>query len=160
VVLLIVKEAGGIQLFPALQGTDGFVLRDLQVVCGTMGLPTATVKLECPDGSTSVTSHVGIGPVDAAYKAVDSIVDIQATLEDYTVTSVTSGIDSVATTRVGPSAGVARCHELFTLHLLGQHQLLTLHLLGQDQLFTLRLLGRVHQILPNGSGLRIAFHYC
>eukprot|EP00951_Prasinocladus_malaysianus_P033307 scaffold329208_cov35-Prasinocladus_malaysianus.AAC.1 len=32
---------------------QGFVmwqLRDLQVVCGTMGLPTATVRLRGPDG--------------------------------------------------------------------------------------------------------------
>jgi 2-isopropylmalate synthase len=89
----------------SLQGTDGYVLRDLQVVCGTMGLPTATVKLECPNGTTAVMSHVGIGPIDAAYKAIDSIVDVHVTLEDYSVTSVTSGIDSVATTRVCFSIG-------------------------------------------------------
>jgi hypothetical protein len=79
---------------------NGWILKDLQVVCGTMGMPTATVKLKGPDGSVTVTSAVGVGPVDAAYKAVDSVVDVHGMLEDYAVTSVTAGIDSVATTRV------------------------------------------------------------
>jgi 2-isopropylmalate synthase len=85
-----------------MQVANAWVLKDLQVVCGTMGMPTATVKLQAPDGLTSVVSAVGLGPVDAAYKAVDSVIDVDAELVDYTVTSVTAGIDSVATTRVRP----------------------------------------------------------
>ena len=86
-----------------MQGTDGWVLQDLQVVCGTMGLPTATVKLRGPNGRSAVASHVGIGPIDSAYAAIDSLVDVTSTLEDYTVTSVTAGVNSVATTRVRPT---------------------------------------------------------
>jgi hypothetical protein len=44
-------------------------LLDVQVVCGTMGLPTATVKMVGPDAITRVNSTVGSGPVDAVYKA-------------------------------------------------------------------------------------------
>jgi 2-isopropylmalate synthase len=38
--------------------------------------------------------------VDAAYKAVDSLVRVEAQLMDYNVNSVTQGIDALATTRV------------------------------------------------------------
>ena len=51
-----------------------WVLGDLQVVCGTMGVSTATVKLAGPDGIQQVGSSMGTGPIDAAYKAVDSVV--------------------------------------------------------------------------------------
>jgi len=75
-------------------------LRDLQVVCGTMGMPTATVKLRGPDGMARVASAVGSGPVDASYKAIDSLVRVDAALLDYSVSSVTAGIEALATTRV------------------------------------------------------------
>jgi 2-isopropylmalate synthase len=38
--------------------------------------------------------------VDAAYKAVDSLVRVETQLMDYNVNSVTQGIDALATTRV------------------------------------------------------------
>jgi 2-isopropylmalate synthase len=38
--------------------------------------------------------------VDAAYKAVDSLVMVEAELTDYGVNSVTEGIEALATTRV------------------------------------------------------------
>lgn len=72
----------------------------LQVVCGTMGMPTATVQMRGPDGIVRIGVGVGTGPVDAAYKAVDSLVRVDAELLDYTVSSVTEGINALATTRV------------------------------------------------------------
>lgn len=75
-------------------------LQDLQVVCGTMGMPTATVKLRGPDGISRIASAVGSGPVDASYKAIDSLVRVEAALLDYSVSSVTAGIEALATTRV------------------------------------------------------------
>ncbi|MEW5308007.1 MAG: hypothetical protein WDW36_010370 [Sanguina aurantia] len=75
-------------------------LADLQVVCGTMGLPTATVQMKGPDGIIRIGVGVGTGPVDAAYKAVDSLVRVDAELTDYSVNSVTEGIEALATTRV------------------------------------------------------------
>ena len=48
-----------------------------QVVCGTMGLPTATVRMRGPDGISRTTTGMGAGPVDAAYKAIDSLVRVQ-----------------------------------------------------------------------------------
>ena len=42
-----------------------------------MGLPSATVRLKGPDGEESIGIGMGTGPIDAAYKAVDSIVKVQ-----------------------------------------------------------------------------------
>ncbi|GJN28352.1 hypothetical protein PR202_gb16463 [Eleusine coracana subsp. coracana] len=75
-------------------------LVDVQATCGTLGLSTATVKLIVPDGQEKIGCSVGTGPVDAAYKAVDQIVQIPTVLREYGLTSVTEGIDAIATTRV------------------------------------------------------------
>ncbi|KAF5192273.1 2-isopropylmalate synthase [Thalictrum thalictroides] len=75
-------------------------LGDLQVTCGTLGLSTATVKLISLDGAEHIACSVGTGPVDAAYKAIDSIVQVPVTLLEYSMTSVTEGIDAIASTRV------------------------------------------------------------
>ncbi len=72
-----------------------FTLDGLQVVCGTMGMPTATVRLCTPDGSLKVQSCVGTGPVDAAFKAVDSIVQAPAHLLEFVIHAVTAGIDAM-----------------------------------------------------------------
>eukprot|EP00889_Picochlorum_renovo_P004133 jgi/Picre1/31163/NNA_006517.t1 len=47
-----------------------------------------------------IASSVGTGPVDAAYKAIDSIVGLEVDLVDYSMASVTEGIDALANTRV------------------------------------------------------------
>ena len=56
------------------EGTVSWKLEDVQVVCGTMGLPTATVKMTGPDAITRISATVGSGPVDAVYKAIDELV--------------------------------------------------------------------------------------
>ncbi len=72
-----------------------FSLVDIQVMCGTMGMPTATVKMRSADGETFVHAAVGTGPVDASYKAIDAIVKAPNTLIEYSVHSVTEGIDAL-----------------------------------------------------------------
>jgi 2-isopropylmalate synthase len=72
-----------------------FSLEGLQVACGTMGMPTATVRLRGPDGNFHVEASVGTGPVDAAYKAIDSIIGIKSTLLEFNVHAVTEGIDAI-----------------------------------------------------------------
>ncbi|KAK8510334.1 hypothetical protein V6N13_100364 [Hibiscus sabdariffa] len=75
-------------------------LDDLQVTCGTLGLSTATIKLIDASGTEHVACSVGTGPVDSAYKAVDLITKEPVTLLEYSMNSVTEGIDAIATTRV------------------------------------------------------------
>jgi 2-isopropylmalate synthase len=74
---------------------DIFTLDGMQVTCGTMGLPTATVRLIGPDGETYVRAAIGTGPVDAAYKAVDAIVQVESTLMDFVIHAITEGIDAL-----------------------------------------------------------------
>ncbi len=82
------------------QPREIFALDGLQVVCGTMGMPTATVRMRGPDGKMIVQSSVGTGPVDAAYKAIDAVVANgsgrqPAHLLEFVVHAVTEGIDAI-----------------------------------------------------------------
>ena len=70
-------------------------LDGLQVACGTVGMPTATVRLVGPDGRVHVMAAIGTGPVDATYKAIDGIVRMPATLLEFAVRAVTRGIDAI-----------------------------------------------------------------
>ena len=72
-----------------------YTLDGLQVACGTIGMPTASVRLIGPDGQVHVEAAVGTGPVDAIYKAIDGIVKTGATLLEFSVHAVTEGIDAL-----------------------------------------------------------------
>ncbi len=86
------------------QPQEFFRLEDIQVACGTMGLPTATVRITDPEGNVHVHAAVGRGPVDASYQAVDAIVKAPNSLLEYSVHSVTEGIDALGevTVRISP----------------------------------------------------------
>lgn len=77
------------------QSQELYRLDGLQVACGTMGLPTATVRLQGPDGMVHVEAAIGTGPVHAAYKAIDAIVGLPNTLVEFNVHAVTEGIDAL-----------------------------------------------------------------
>ncbi len=76
------------------QPPEVFALEGLQVACGTMGMPTATVRLRDPKGRQHVRAAVGTGPVDAAYKAVDQVIQVPNRLLEFSVHAVTEGIDA------------------------------------------------------------------
>src|SRR5262249_26833679 len=91
---------------------DELALDGLQVSCGTSGMPTATVRLRQPGGAVYVQASVGTGPVDATYKAIDTIVELVAggvrcQLVEYAVHAVTEGIDALGhvTVRVREAGG-------------------------------------------------------
>lgn len=77
-----------------------FALRDLQVVCGTLSEPSAQVVLVNKQGQEFTVEHVGDGPVDAAYGAVNQIVQLSNNLLEYSVNAVTEGIDAQAVVSV------------------------------------------------------------
>jgi 2-isopropylmalate synthase len=77
------------------QPREIYSLDGLQVACGTMGMPTATVRLHCPDGSLKVQAAIGTGPVDATYKAIDAIVHAPNSLEEFSIRAITEGIDAI-----------------------------------------------------------------
>jgi 2-isopropylmalate synthase len=66
----------------------------LQVSCGNHLVPTATVRLGTPDGRTLVHTATGTGPVDAAYRAINALVPVENELTEFSVKSITEGIDA------------------------------------------------------------------
>ncbi|MCH7554148.1 MAG: 2-isopropylmalate synthase, partial [Chloroflexi bacterium] len=75
---------------------EEYRLDHVQVTSGSEGIPTATVRITDPDGHTRQEAATGTGPVDAMYKAIDRIVGCPATLEEFSIQSVTEGIDAIA----------------------------------------------------------------
>jgi len=72
-----------------------FVLRHVQVSCGTELIPTATVRLVGPDAEVRTESAQGTGPVDAVCAAINRIVGDPGELVEFDVTAVTEGISAV-----------------------------------------------------------------
>jgi len=67
----------------------------LQVTCGDRGIPTAAVRLIGPGNKVVEDAALGTGPVDAVYKAINRIVNVPNTLTEFSVKSVTEGIDAI-----------------------------------------------------------------
>ncbi|UFP94951.1 2-isopropylmalate synthase [Gloeobacter morelensis] len=74
---------------------EAYRLEQVQVSCGEPGLPTATVRLTGPDGVERVDAAVGTGPVDAVYKAINRLIELPNELIEFSVQSVTAGIDAM-----------------------------------------------------------------
>ena len=77
------------------QSHEVYKLDGLQVACGTMGLPTATVRLRGPQGNLHIEAAIGTGPVDATYKAINAIVNAPNTLLEFNIHAITEGIDAL-----------------------------------------------------------------
>jgi 2-isopropylmalate synthase len=77
------------------QAPEHFHLELVQVSCGDHARPTATVTLRTPDGEELTDAAIGTGPVDAVYRAVNRGVDIPNELIEFSVQSVTAGIDAI-----------------------------------------------------------------
>jgi 2-isopropylmalate synthase len=75
--------------------TEVYHLDHVEVSCGDHNIPTATVRLIGPDGQSLADAALGTGPVDAVYKAINRIVGINNRLTEFTVKSVTEGIDAI-----------------------------------------------------------------
>ncbi len=75
--------------------SEEYHLDRLQVTCGDQGLPMAGVRLIGPGGGTIEGAALGTGPVDAVYKAINLCVNVPNSLTEFTVKSVTEGIDAI-----------------------------------------------------------------
>lgn len=73
-----------IMLMEGYTKEDDIKLKYLQVVCGEPSMPTATVQLEI-QGKTYQAVANGNGPVNAAVKAIDSILNEKVTVDEYLV---------------------------------------------------------------------------
>ncbi len=75
-------------------GPELYKLEAVHVSAGS-GMPTASVRLTCPDGESRVTAAIGTGPVHALFTAVDQLVAAPAELLEYSINAVTEGIDAL-----------------------------------------------------------------
>jgi 2-isopropylmalate synthase len=75
--------------------SETYHLDRLQVSCGDRGIPTAAIQLIGPDGQVLADAALGTGPVDAVYKAINRLVQVPNVLTEFTVKSVTEGIDAI-----------------------------------------------------------------
>ena len=83
----------------AARNHSSIKLLDLQVVCGTTSMPTATVKLGI-GGDEFVESAIGNGPVDAAINAIKSITKRRVHVEEFLVQAMTRGSDDLGKVHV------------------------------------------------------------
>ncbi|MFB2838416.1 2-isopropylmalate synthase [Floridanema evergladense] len=77
------------------QAPDLFRVELVQVSCGSNACPTATVTLRTPEGQELTDAAIGTGPVDAVYKAINRVVNVPNQLIEFSVQSVTAGIDAI-----------------------------------------------------------------
>jgi 2-isopropylmalate synthase len=66
----------------------------VQVSCGDHTQPTATVRVIDPEGQVRSDAAIGTGPVDAVYRAINRIIEVPNELTEFSVKSVTEGIDA------------------------------------------------------------------
>ncbi|NEQ08282.1 MAG: 2-isopropylmalate synthase, partial [Moorea sp. SIO4E2] len=77
------------------QAPEVFHLELVQVSCGDNSSPTATITLRTPTGEELSDAAIGTGPVDAVYKAINRVVKVPNELIEFSVQSVTAGIDAL-----------------------------------------------------------------
>ena len=75
--------------------SEAYHLEHIQVSCGDHSIPTASVRLTNPDGEVIADAALGTGPVDAVYKAINRLVGVPNVLTEFSVKSVTEGIDAI-----------------------------------------------------------------
>jgi len=85
--------------------SEAYHLDRVQVSCGDRGIPTAAVELTAPDGQVLADAALGTGPVDAVYKAINRIVNVPNMLVEFSVKSITEGIDAIGEVLVRIESG-------------------------------------------------------
>jgi 2-isopropylmalate synthase len=76
------------------QTDDRFELGHLSILSGTFVKPTATVELVV-DGEPKKATALGIGPVDAVFKAIAELTETKSELLRYQVHAITGGMDAL-----------------------------------------------------------------
>jgi 2-isopropylmalate synthase len=89
------------------QSDERFALGDLSILSGTFARPTATVELVV-DGSSRKATALGIGPVDAVFKAIAELSDTKSELLRYQVNAITGGMDALGEVSVTVAEGGRR----------------------------------------------------
>jgi 2-isopropylmalate synthase len=87
-----------------VQTDERFQVEDVVVVSGNFVKPSATVELRV-DGESRKTTTLGIGPVDAVFKAIAELTDTKSELERFHVSAITGGMDAMGEVSVTVSEG-------------------------------------------------------
>jgi len=85
--------------------SETYHLEHVQVSCGEHLVPTASVKLVGPDGRIIADAALGTGPIDAIYKAINRLVGVPNNLIEFSVKSVTAGIDAMGEVTIRIESG-------------------------------------------------------
>ncbi|MCI2123891.1 MAG: 2-isopropylmalate synthase, partial [Olsenella sp.] len=72
--------------------------------------PTATATITDELGVKHVVCSTGVGPIDAAYKAVDQVVAVRGDLAEFSVKAITRGIDAIGEVTVRITAEDGRVY--------------------------------------------------
>jgi len=78
----------------SMRTDERFALEDLSILSGTFAKPTATVEL-LVDGESRKATALGIGPVDAVFKAIAELTETKGELERFQVNAITGGMDAL-----------------------------------------------------------------
>jgi 2-isopropylmalate synthase len=91
----LLSIAGEVMKNPEFE--EKFKLYDFHIVTGMNIIPTAVVRLNA-DGKDFIASEIGVGPVDAALKAIQKISGEMANIKirEYRLDSITGGSDAQA----------------------------------------------------------------
>jgi 2-isopropylmalate synthase len=73
---------------------ERFQVSQVTVLSGTFAKPNATVEL-LVDGEPRKATALGIGPVDAVFKAIADVIETKSELERFQVNAVTGGMDAL-----------------------------------------------------------------
>lgn len=84
------------------KGSQAVVLKEVSVMTGNIITPTATVRAMVR-GKERVLANIGVGPVDAAVKAVQGLLntDTSIHLSDFRIDAISGGSDALAEVIIG-----------------------------------------------------------
>jgi 2-isopropylmalate synthase len=84
------------------KASQAIVLKEVSVMTGNIITPTATVKAVVK-GREKVLANIGVGPVDAAVKAVQGLMegDTSIRLSDFRIEAISGGSDALAEVVIG-----------------------------------------------------------
>ena len=74
---------------------ETYHLEQIQIMCGSFSIPTATVRIRGPHGDIFCDADHGTGPVDAVYRAINRVIGEPNELIEFSIQAVTEGIDAV-----------------------------------------------------------------
>jgi 2-isopropylmalate synthase len=83
---------------------EAYSFKSLDIRAGTLKKPSASVTLVYK-GKTIKETQIGVGPVDAIYKAITKLTKVRIKLVDYVIQAITGGTDALGEVMVRISDG-------------------------------------------------------